>query len=797
LVVVGHFDGGLVARHYLDRLGGWRQARALVAIATPFRGLPARSSQLPGGDLGQLVAHLAGLPSWRELAAGSPFLTGLADAARRGAGHVCAIVGVGAVSDGEDGDGVVPASSAAPADDPGLVEVAKLSRPHASITSAAEALAAVTRAVRGQEASPQSPVRRAYLSLELSQKAGSVQLSVAPSRPLLWLRATVADADRPLRAPRVLDLTVAGPKLIGTLGDVGVGNYRVTFYGGADVEPATDLFALLPEHEPQWGPIRAVRRPEDSSGTYRGGGTLYTLKDPPPRPPRETVTVERYPSIRPLGPVRPGERLEVEVDLPSSGPDPATSGTFSVRDIDAAWESLPVRVVLSGSALSPDHEPPRGQITLHRDGSSTAVRFSIVVARPADGGSLFELRASFYYDGRLCGQARRALALEARETASPEGAGTVGAAVIERGVEAPVLTIEMYRHDPATPGRLHWIWNVTRACEGLPRRLDGWVELGSKPEEFAASIARQAIEIAPGDHVRFLESAGRLLYEKTPPAFQQTYRALRKAFGAGFPIQISTDDPYTAWELMMPDVEGARLMLVDHPIARWLLDHKSTMCPTLRPGRIVTVAPRYDGSRGLDRLDAAENESEGLQRKFGAMGVPGRSREVLDVLGGGLGVPITIFHFAGHGSHHGRSEDSELYLEDRSLRALELRHDSITLGKQHRTLVVLNACEVGTTSEQLGAVGGWPEVLLEREFGGVLAPLWPVRDHDARDVVERVVGAVMKGHSVAEVLRHTRAELGHRSSTYYAYVYVGDVMARLRELVAPTRSSAGAASVPG
>ena len=38
LVLVGHSMGGLVARHYLEVLGGWRDARMLVTFGTPYRG---------------------------------------------------------------------------------------------------------------------------------------------------------------------------------------------------------------------------------------------------------------------------------------------------------------------------------------------------------------------------------------------------------------------------------------------------------------------------------------------------------------------------------------------------------------------------------------------------------------------------------------------------------------------------------------------------------------------------------------------------------------------------------------
>ncbi|MGH9269795.1 MAG: lipase/acyltransferase domain-containing protein, partial [Ilumatobacteraceae bacterium] len=38
LILVGHSMGGLVARHFLEVLGGWEQTKALLTFGTPFRG---------------------------------------------------------------------------------------------------------------------------------------------------------------------------------------------------------------------------------------------------------------------------------------------------------------------------------------------------------------------------------------------------------------------------------------------------------------------------------------------------------------------------------------------------------------------------------------------------------------------------------------------------------------------------------------------------------------------------------------------------------------------------------------
>jgi pimeloyl-ACP methyl ester carboxylesterase len=38
VILIGHSMGGLVAKYYLDALGGWQQCRALLTFGTPFRG---------------------------------------------------------------------------------------------------------------------------------------------------------------------------------------------------------------------------------------------------------------------------------------------------------------------------------------------------------------------------------------------------------------------------------------------------------------------------------------------------------------------------------------------------------------------------------------------------------------------------------------------------------------------------------------------------------------------------------------------------------------------------------------
>jgi pimeloyl-ACP methyl ester carboxylesterase len=76
VLVVGHSLGGIVARYWLQELGGHARARSLVTLSSPHRGLRA----IPGAAL---------LPLVRELTAGSALLDTLERSADRLADIPC------------------------------------------------------------------------------------------------------------------------------------------------------------------------------------------------------------------------------------------------------------------------------------------------------------------------------------------------------------------------------------------------------------------------------------------------------------------------------------------------------------------------------------------------------------------------------------------------------------------------------------------------------------------------------------------------------------------------------------
>lgn len=59
-VLVAHSMGGLVAKYYLDVLGGWKDCRSLITFGTPYRGAPLAADYLANGTR-KLKVRLRGL----------------------------------------------------------------------------------------------------------------------------------------------------------------------------------------------------------------------------------------------------------------------------------------------------------------------------------------------------------------------------------------------------------------------------------------------------------------------------------------------------------------------------------------------------------------------------------------------------------------------------------------------------------------------------------------------------------------------------------------------------------------
>lgn len=741
--------------------------------------------------------------------------------------------------DGRDmgGDGTVPRVSAMPIEERDHARAMFSSTSHASLQNAFEVLAHVEGVLTGQninlsEFRNTRGLTPRNLSLHIEDAYAHdepVTVRVRPSEEPVALQAYVSNSDTGETFQVALKAGKDGLHE-GTLRPLPPGVYRIVVKGGPEVVPVANVFAVFPGEA-------GLPGAEDDEPTVKPGGipppapavpsarprvdsSLESFLGEPPVPeapgseayrsthsvklstPGATVrdegqTITRHPSVKPLIPARPGQALPITVDLLLTDLDPDTeSSGVTVSGLDANWKELPIKVRLLCSDLTFPGGADTGVVLVRRNQDSLAATVTGTV-NPNASGELTVV-ATFEYGGRFCGAARKRIPLEPGSAGLPgpsaaavpggrsphghESSEAQGSFTIEADAHKPHLTVQIHRLDRSNPKRLYWMLQVPVDCEGLPSRLSGEIDLGSDPAAFFQSVAHAAREMPSGEHYTWFIGLGQLLYQRTPPAFRETFRALRQQYGPGFPIQFITDDPHIPWELMAPsDVPGAGLLCVEHPVARWLLDYQTSLTARLPQGDLLTIAPDYQYHPHLAPLPEAQEESRQLSKRFGAVRVPGSRKRVMEILKGGYVRPVGLLHFAGHGKYSGDAvTPSYIYLEDGPLHTLEVRNPLVTLGRKSRPLVLFNACEVGAATEMLGGMGGWAEAFVSERFAGFLAPLWPVQDGHARNVVEQLVADVREKHlTVGEALRALREREAQKSPTYLSYVFVGDVMARL------------------
>jgi hypothetical protein len=316
LILVGHSMGGIVARYFLEVLGGWQDTRLLVTFGTPYRGslnaldvlangtqklhglldftalarsLPSVYQLLPvyecydHGD-GQLVriGETSGIPNV-DAARAKKALNfhntirehvdrRLRDHGPRSGYGIVPVVGIeqptrqAAVRSGggvdllnthrgvdRRGDGTVPRVSATPhelSDDPREMYAATK---HASLQNADPVLTQLAGSIMrlgfdlGDFLAPEDPRVKLSLAIEDAFDPGEpVVVRVRPNNPAGVLTARIIRADRS-RATAKATLTPAGDGwLQAEFAPLPDGVYRVVVSGGARVEPASDIFAVLP-----------------------------------------------------------------------------------------------------------------------------------------------------------------------------------------------------------------------------------------------------------------------------------------------------------------------------------------------------------------------------------------------------------------------------------------------------------------------------------------------------------------------------------------------------------------------
>jgi hypothetical protein len=555
-------------------------------------------------------------------------------------------------------------------------------------------------------------------------------------------------------------------------------------------EPPDDAFCLV-ERAEHGSPVRvgfrtslpsaidvsAVDLSEFKISGYKGPAAPANV----PAPAGNTVSTVRYPVVQPSQVLIPGTEVDFTIDLPSTSPSGVLDpDILSISGLPADWHTATIMAEIASASI--EFKTYAGPIVLKRDGTSIACVFRGKVNNSCMPGQSISVIVTFLHENRVCGYVRRTLTLG---QALPDDDGAIIG--IDFDAAPPVLTVSIFQIDPDRPGRLLWSVLVSPGLEipGMPGKFKGEINLGGDPASFISELFASLSQLKPGQHMQAFYGFGEALWRKSPDFFKQSYWAIRKSLNEDFAIQFISDDANIPWEMMRPIAENddleTELLVMTHPIARCVGDSQGSLRYRLPAGRIATIAPNY--LKANDRLERAQVETKMLQDRYSAVSVNGIRNDVWGLFANGLDHDfVSIVHFAGHGDFPlDDPGQSLLKLQDGDLTAREVDTSEVKLGKRSGCLVFFNACKTGSTGGLLGGVGGWAEIILRRRFGGFIAPLWAVDDDDAAVVSASLFDDLLNRKvPVSQALLSMRKKFGKRSPTYLAYLFYGDVGAKIQ-----------------
>jgi hypothetical protein len=455
----------------------------------------------------------------------------------------------------------------------------------------------------------------------------------------------------------------------------------------------------------------------------------------------------------------------------------------------------------------------------------------IEVARPTRARAVFKLRAEppdgpegirlssievrFLLHGVVCGTASCPLVAYSADAVAPnakqKGMAWTDRPSVSTALEpadpalAPDLTIEILHPDGSVAKGEY----VCRLSTPLPVAIDTDphpVDLEHDAKTFARSIV---------DHVRLLAgnaltgnliaAIGDLVATRLPAAVFHAIAAVAEHVKPRVPaVLLVSAEPYVPWELAaMPPLDPARPACFGAQLAmgRWWREGPNAGGPALRikrppanpPGRIhlgamAVMVGRYKAESGLRELPEAQKEAQELVDSWQAIGLPGSSAALGQVLDARVShkfdeVGVDAFHFAGHGDFDATRPDGAMMFLSDGLPLPSLLFRSANYGERHQPLAFFNACMIGIGGELLGDAGGFPGNCLRGGFGGVLGALWEVEDGLAREIAVEFWRRAMpapggQGEPLGEIWRDLRGRYLSAAgkpprATYLSYVFYG------------------------
>jgi len=282
----------------------------------------------------------------------------------------------------------------------------------------------------------------------------------------------------------------------------------------------------------------------------------------------------------------------------------------------------------------------------------------------------------------------------------------------------------------------------------------------------------KSVPVTAGGPMRVLKmrGVGRDIANLLPDEFVEAVLA----FGGEPRVLILSQDPYIPWELAFigdNDDERSCLLGATAVVGRWPIGAGSEvrLPPADKVGidQVVIMTAEYPHAP----LAHADSEATALASQWSTTRIDGTSGNAVALLEGAP--EWQALHVALHGKNRPGSPVDGLELVDGQLDAGAVK------GATHvGPLVMLNACEVGGGTSELGAWSGLPAAFASSGAVAIVAPLWAIRDDVAGAAAVEFYETCVD-HPPAEALRRFRERFefddsNHDTSlTWLAYQFFG------------------------
>jgi len=493
----------------------------------------------------------------------------------------------------------------------------------------------------------------------------------------------------------------------------------------------------------------------------------------------------------------PGTGFEVTVWADREGARPGEMSEPIEITAPIDIEHIAIEATLMVSSQLEIVGPQRGMLDIAVDRDSTErISFGVRVLPESEwppGADAVEARVTvvFSHGARPSGMVSRAVPLGTTDTPSVSAREETGGVPQERlHVDPYALPADIMVHVKAHPdndGR-KYLCRVT--SRKLPEDVDpGYVpwNLPGRADDIVRAYMARFVDpaIQPQGRVLELSGAGRRLFDAAPERFRQVYWALIDTGTPPETISIVSDEPYIPWELMKPHrrkagrSESREPLGVECAVGRWIAPDAVAAPQHVALRDSLVIAPEYAAGRVLH---TSEEEAAFVLECFpGKQVEPATLARIADAFGQGRAP--SLVHFVCHGMADEPIQTVELQSgETLSATQLDELASETRYFEDGKTLVMLNACEVGRPAPALIGIEGFAKTFVSAGAAAVVASLWSVKDSVAHDVAREFYEAVRADpeRPYADIVRGIRQrayDMDEGEDTYAAYCFYGDPMA--------------------